>query len=102
MGNDMPTINETLGQYSDLFMLLAAFVYAVAFIAFAWDLAKSSKLIREIDAATLEAEKKVLVAAGAGKSAPWQVPRPVKSWSTIPWTTSRRPRSAWPRRSRSR
>ncbi|MFF5791790.1 c-type cytochrome biogenesis protein CcsB [Paeniglutamicibacter sp. NPDC012692] len=70
MGNNLPTINETLGQYSDLFMLLAAFVYAVAFIAFAWDLAKSSKLIREIDAATLEAEKKVLVAAGAGKSTP--------------------------------
>ena len=70
MGNDMPTINVALGQYSDLFMLLAAFVYAVAFIAFAWDLAKSSKLIREIDAATLASEKKVLVAAGARGSAP--------------------------------
>ncbi|WP_271395166.1 c-type cytochrome biogenesis protein CcsB [Neomicrococcus lactis] len=61
----MPTINVALGQYSDLFMLLAAIVYAAAFIAFAWDLAKSSKLIREIDAATLASEKKVLVAAGA-------------------------------------
>ena len=68
MGNDMPTINVALGQYSDLFMLLAALVYAAAFIAFAWDLAKSSKLIREIDAATLASEKKVLVAAGAGGS----------------------------------
>lgn len=65
MGNEMPTINVALGQYSDLFMLLAALVYAVAFIAFAWDLAKSSKLIREIDAATLASEKKILVAAGA-------------------------------------
>ena len=65
MENDMPTINVALGQYSDLFMLLAAIVYASAFVAFAWDLAKSSKLIREIDAATLASEKKVLVAAGA-------------------------------------
>ena len=61
----MPTINVALGQYSDLFMLLAAIVYASAFVAFAWDLAKSSKLIREIDAATLASEKKVLVAVGA-------------------------------------
>ncbi|PQZ96488.1 c-type cytochrome biogenesis protein CcsB [Arthrobacter sp. MYb227] len=65
----MPTINVALGQYSDLFMLLAALVYAAAFIAFAWDLAKSSKLIREIDAATLASEKKVLVAAGSRGSA---------------------------------
>ena len=39
-------INETMGQYSELFMLLAAGTYAVAFIAFAWDLAKSSKTLR--------------------------------------------------------
>ncbi|MDQ0095547.1 c-type cytochrome biogenesis protein CcsB [Paeniglutamicibacter psychrophenolicus] len=65
MENNMPTINVALGQYSDLFMLLAAIVYASAFVAFAWDLAKSSKLIQEIDAATLASEKKVLVAAGA-------------------------------------
>ncbi len=65
MENNMPTINVVLGQYSDLFMLLAALVYASAFVAFAWDLAKSSKLIQEIDAATLASEKKVLVAAGA-------------------------------------
>lgn len=68
MGNELPTINVALGQYSDLFMLLAAFVYAAAFIAFAWDMAKSSKLIREIEASTLAAETKVLVAAGIGKS----------------------------------
>ncbi|KAA0973134.1 c-type cytochrome biogenesis protein CcsB [Paeniglutamicibacter gangotriensis] len=61
----MPTINVVLGQYSDLFMLLAAMVYASAFVAFAWDLAKSSKLIQEIDAQTVASEKKVLVAAGA-------------------------------------
>lgn len=70
MENDMPTINVALGQYSDLFMLLAAIVYASAFIAFAWDLAKSSKLIREIDAATLASEQKILVAAGVGDAPP--------------------------------
>jgi cytochrome c-type biogenesis protein CcsB len=70
MENDMPTINVVLGQYSDLFMLLAAIVYASAFIAFAWDLAKSSKLIREIDAETLASEKKILVAAGTVGSPP--------------------------------
>nr|WP_310293443.1 c-type cytochrome biogenesis protein CcsB [Paeniglutamicibacter sulfureus] len=61
----MPTINVALGQYSDLFMLLAAMVYASAFVAFAWDLAKSSKLIQEIDTQAVVSEKKVLVAAGA-------------------------------------
>jgi cytochrome c-type biogenesis protein CcsB len=70
MENDMPTINVALGQYSDLFMLLAAIVYASAFIAFAWDLAKSSKMIREIDAATLASEQKILIAAGAGDAPP--------------------------------
>ncbi|EMQ98915.1 c-type cytochrome biogenesis protein CcsB [Paeniglutamicibacter gangotriensis] len=70
MENNIPTINVALGQYSDLFMLLAAIVYASAFVAFAWDLAKSSKLIQEIDAATIATEKKVLVAAGAADAPP--------------------------------
>ena len=65
MDINTPTIDVVLGQYSDLFMLLAAMVYASAFIAFAWDLAKSSKLIQEIDAATVASEKKLLVAAGS-------------------------------------
>ena len=43
------SINETMGQYSELFMLLAAGTYTVAFIAFAWDLAKSSKTLRAVD-----------------------------------------------------
>ena len=45
----MLPINETMGQYSELFMLLAAGTYTVAFIAFAWDLAKSSKTLRAVD-----------------------------------------------------
>ncbi|MFE4197215.1 c-type cytochrome biogenesis protein CcsB [Paenarthrobacter sp. NPDC056912] len=62
----MPVINETLGQYSELFMLLAAGTYTVAFIAFAWDLAKSSKTFHAVDlkAAASAATEKVTVAAG--------------------------------------
>ena len=33
------TIDETLGTWSALFMLLAAMTYLVAFVAFAWDMA---------------------------------------------------------------
>lgn len=47
-------LNETLGQYSELFMLLAAGTYTVAFIAFAWDLAKSSKMLRAVDVRAAE------------------------------------------------
>lgn len=63
----MPVINETLGQYSELFMLLAAGTYTVAFIAFAWDLARSSKTLRAVDlkAAASSAATKVAVAAGS-------------------------------------
>ena len=67
-------INETMGAYSELLMLLAAGTYTVAFIAFAWDLAKSSKALRAIDlkaaeAAGAVAEAKVPVAAGVGAAA---------------------------------
>ena len=51
----MPDINETMGQYSELFMLLAAGTYTVAFIAFAWDLARSSKVLRAVDLKAAEA-----------------------------------------------
>jgi cytochrome c-type biogenesis protein CcsB len=62
-------INETMGQYSELFMLLAAGTYTVAFIAFAWDLAKSSKALRIIDLKAAEAATtKVPAMAGAGAS----------------------------------
>ncbi|WP_457963425.1 c-type cytochrome biogenesis protein CcsB [Arthrobacter sp. D1-29] len=64
-------INETMGQYSELFMLLAAGTYTVAFIAFAWDLAKSSKALLAVDLKAAQAEQgaKVPVGAGAGTSA---------------------------------
>ncbi|GAA3674597.1 c-type cytochrome biogenesis protein CcsB [Arthrobacter ginkgonis] len=67
----MPSINEQLGAYSDLFMLLAAFAYAVGFIAFAWDLAKSNSTIRELEAGLLEAEARQLATVGG--------PAPVKT-----------------------
>ncbi|UEL27913.1 c-type cytochrome biogenesis protein CcsB [Pseudarthrobacter sp. L1SW] len=70
-------INETMGQYSELFMLLAAGTYTVAFIAFAWDLAKSSRALRAIDLKAAQAgldgqareSAKVPVAAGVGERA---------------------------------
>ncbi|MEO5320046.1 c-type cytochrome biogenesis protein CcsB, partial [Arthrobacter sp. CC3] len=72
----MLAINETMGQYSELFMLLAAGTYTVAFIAFAWDLAKSSKALLAVDlkaAAAAEASaaatSKVPVGAGVGAGA---------------------------------
>jgi cytochrome c-type biogenesis protein CcsB len=58
------SINETMGQYSELFMLLAAGTYTVAFIAFAWDLAKSSKMLRAVD---LKAAAAAGTSAGAGR-----------------------------------
>src|SRR3954452_5764359 len=69
------SINETMGQYSELFMLLAAGTYTVAFIAFAWDLAKSSKMLRAVDlkAAELSGQAtepvRTPVGVGAGASA---------------------------------
>lgn len=67
-------LNETMGQYSELFMLLAAGTYTVAFIAFAWDLAKSSKTLQAVDlkaakAAAVATGAKVAVAAGSAAAA---------------------------------
>ncbi|MGQ1796470.1 c-type cytochrome biogenesis protein CcsB [Kocuria oceani] len=59
------TVNETLGAWSELFMLLAAMTYLVSFVAFAWDMAAHSKTLR----GTAEAEDRELVGAataGAG------------------------------------
>ncbi|MFJ6271902.1 c-type cytochrome biogenesis protein CcsB [Pseudarthrobacter oxydans] len=70
----MSEINETMGQYSELFMLLAAGTYTVAFIAFAWDLARSSKALRTVDlraasAAPALASRPARVPVSAGTSA---------------------------------
>lgn len=42
-------INETLGEYSELFMLLAALTYLIAFGAFGWDMAASSRNLAAIN-----------------------------------------------------
>ncbi|MGH3654845.1 c-type cytochrome biogenesis protein CcsB [Glutamicibacter sp.] len=57
-------INETLGEYSQLFMLLAAMVYGVVFIIFALDLAKTNKSISEMDSQALKRDEELLVSAG--------------------------------------
>ena len=63
----MLPINQTLGEYSELFMLLAAGTYVVAFLAFAWDMATSGKTAQR-DAALLSEKKRVPAMAGAGAS----------------------------------
>ncbi|MFZ3454340.1 c-type cytochrome biogenesis protein CcsB [Arthrobacter sp. 7Tela_A1] len=63
----MPSIDYQLAEYSDLFMLLAAFTYTVAFLAFTWDLAKSSKTLNAIDqkAAHAAPAQRVMATSGA-------------------------------------
>lgn len=67
----MPEINESLGQYSALFMLLAAVTYAVAFCAFTWDLVVSSRTTKavELRAAQHAAAIREPVAVGASSKA---------------------------------
>ncbi|GAA4918017.1 c-type cytochrome biogenesis protein CcsB [Nesterenkonia rhizosphaerae] len=72
----MPTINVQLAEYSELFMLIAAFIYTLAFILFSIDIARSSATIRRVEAELAqetEAERaalreKKLVAAGSADS----------------------------------
>ncbi|MBB5748643.1 c-type cytochrome biogenesis protein CcsB [Micrococcus sp. TA1] len=69
----MQPINLQLASYSDLFMLIAALVYAAAFVLFALDMANSSKTIRALEAelaadTALEPQAQ-LVGAGAGTPA---------------------------------
>ncbi|MCY1157605.1 MAG: ccsB [Citricoccus sp.] len=74
----MQPINLQLASYSDLFMLIAALVYAAAFILFALDMANSSKTIRaleaELAADTARQPEGQLVGAGVGTVPPGQGP----------------------------
>lgn len=47
--NPTAPVNEQLALYSDLFMLIAAFVYAAAFVLFTIDMATSSATIRRLE-----------------------------------------------------
>ncbi|NMR32399.1 c-type cytochrome biogenesis protein CcsB [Crystallibacter degradans] len=64
----MTPVNETLGQYSELFMLLAALTYTVSFIAFAADLVRA----RKVTTAPAEpAQEPELAAAGTMGTVQW-------------------------------
>lgn len=45
----LPPINVQLAEYSDLFMLISAFIYTLAFVLFAVDIARSSETIRRVE-----------------------------------------------------
>ena len=94
----MLPINETMGQYSELFMLLAAGTYTVAFIAFAWDLAKSSKTLRAVDLKAAELSgadaARVPVAAGVGCFLPVLLTGPTGTWPG-PWAGPSARRRPW-------
>ncbi|WP_144662947.1 c-type cytochrome biogenesis protein CcsB [Paenarthrobacter nicotinovorans] len=94
----MPDINQTMGQYSELFMLLAAGTYTVAFIAFAWDLARSSRAMGAVDlktaaAAPTHTTAPARVPVTAGISAPASVNRAASGVSG-PAGRAERPSSA--------
>src|SRR5699024_9303045 len=59
----MTPINETLAQYSELFMLIAALIYLVAFFFFSWDMASASRSIRKLEAELEKTKTKELVGA---------------------------------------
>lgn len=65
----LPDINVQLAEYSELFMLISASIYTLAFILFTVDTARSSAIIRSVEA-ELSAEHAVhqrsMVTSGAG------------------------------------
>jgi cytochrome c-type biogenesis protein CcsB len=75
----MQPINLQLASYSDLFMLIAALVYAAAFVLFALDMANSSRTIRTLEAAlaadTARRRQAQPVGAGGGTVPPGPGPR---------------------------
>ena len=60
----MTPVNETLASYSELFMLIAALIYLVAFLFFSWDMATASRSIRKLEAELETQKAKELVGAG--------------------------------------
>ena len=59
-------VNDTLGTWSQLFMLMAAMTYLVSFVAFAWDMAAHSRVLGARQARDRE---QALVGAGAPPAA---------------------------------
>ena len=69
MFNPTAPVNEQLASYSDLFMLIAALVYAGAFILFAIDMAVSSSTIARLERELAdEREASGLAARGADEA----------------------------------
>lgn len=73
----MTPVNETLAQYSELFMLIAALTYLVAFFFFSWDMATASRSIKKLEAELETEHAKELVGASGGPavSAPTDSPQ---------------------------
>ncbi|MBW4094399.1 MAG: c-type cytochrome biogenesis protein CcsB [Acidobacteria bacterium] len=64
----MPDTNQTLAEYSVLFVLLAGIVYVVAFVAFAWDLIQNSRTTATVQAASTAAAQQRVAVGAAGAS----------------------------------
>ncbi|NKX53440.1 c-type cytochrome biogenesis protein CcsB [Arthrobacter mobilis] len=64
----MPSIDETLGQYSELFILLAAMTFTVALIAFCWDLATASRTLQAVEDRLARQQVPAEAAVGAGRT----------------------------------
>ena len=60
----MTPVNETLASYSELFMLIASFIYLAAFLLFSWDMATASRSIRKLEAQLHTQKTTQLVGAG--------------------------------------
>ncbi|HEY4578198.1 MAG TPA: c-type cytochrome biogenesis protein CcsB [Yaniella sp.] len=60
----MTPVNETLAQYSELFMLIASFIYLAAFLLFTWDMATASRSIKKLEAELETQKSKQLAGAG--------------------------------------
>ncbi|HEY4576382.1 MAG TPA: c-type cytochrome biogenesis protein CcsB [Yaniella sp.] len=59
----MTPINETLASYSELFMLIASFIYLAAFLLFSWDMATASKAVKQLETELATQRSKQLVGA---------------------------------------
>lgn len=60
----MTPVNETLASYSELFMLIASFIYLAAFLLFSWDIATASKAVKKLETELATERSKQLVGTG--------------------------------------
>ena len=60
------TVNEPLGTWSELFMLLAAMTYLASFVAFAWDMASHSRTLQNARTEESELVDATTASSGAG------------------------------------